>query len=248
MDAYDFNFVHALGLFASTSKSGEAFETREFLLTNSKGKVAEFNQAFLKQPYYKLARALDRMQAFYARAEVPFRLCVPVEEPDINAALQARGFVRQRDLPMMLLQQGAPALWAPRQLHVREAREASIRADFQRVAFESFGYPLQLAALALTDDLLTLGHVTAFVGYLDGEACASSMLITTGDVAGIYWVGTVAGARGKGFGAAVTAHAAAEGLARGARHVCLQASAMGAPVYERMGFAVARTYAVFNHG
>jgi GNAT superfamily N-acetyltransferase len=247
MDAYDFNFVHALGLFASTSKAGEAFETREFLLTNTKGKVAEFNQAFLKQPHYKLARALDRTQEFYARAQVPFRLCVPVDEPEVNATLEARGFTRQRDLPVMLLEQGAPASWAPPQLHVREAREASIRADFQRVAFESFGYPLQLAPLALTDELLTLGHVTAFVGYLNGEACASSMLIVSGDVAGIYWVGTLAAARGKGFGAAVTAHAAAEGLARGARHVCLQASAMGAPVYERMGFTVARSYAVFNH-
>lgn len=247
MDAYDFNFVHALGLFASTSKSGEAFETREFLLTNTKGKVAEFNQAFLKQPHYKLSRALDRMLEFYARAQVPFRLCVPVDEPDVNAELEAHGFVRQRDLPMMVLQPDAPALWATRQLHVREAREASVRADFQRVAFESFGYPLPLAALALTDDLLTLGHVIPFVGYLDGVACASSMLITSGDVAGIYWVGTLTQARGKGFGAAVTAHAAAEGLARGARHVCLQASPMGAPVYTGMGFAVARSYLVFNH-
>jgi ribosomal protein S18 acetylase RimI-like enzyme len=68
------------------------------------------------------------------------------------------------------------------------------------------------------------------------------MLLTTGHIAGLYWVAVDARFRGRGLGAAITAHAANAGRARGCELASLQASPAGEPVYRRMGFTTVRHY------
>jgi GNAT superfamily N-acetyltransferase len=131
---------------------------------------------------------------------------------------------------------------------VLKVDDARTLADFQRVAFESFGYPLASAPMALTHALIAMPHVAFFVGYLDDQPSCCSGLVFTGDVAGIYWVGTLAPLRKLGLGAAITAYAAEEARRRGSARVCLQASEAGAPVYRRMGFREVHAYGRFNHG
>jgi predicted GNAT family acetyltransferase len=52
--------------------------------------------------------------------------------------------------------------------------------------------------------------------------------------------------RGKGYGAAVTARAVLEGFGQGADLAGLQASALGEPVYRRMGFREVLRYLVLS--
>ena len=52
--------------------------------------------------------------------------------------------------------------------------------------------------------------------------------------------------RRRGIGEAITWHAVHVGAERGALIACLQASEMGAPVYERMGFRVTAQYLTFG--
>lgn len=61
-------------------------------------------------------------------------------------------------------------------------------------------------------------------------------------VGGIYMVATLPEARRRGFGEAVTAAATNSLFDDGASAVVLQASAMGEPIYERMGFRTFTTY------
>jgi ribosomal protein S18 acetylase RimI-like enzyme len=75
-----------------------------------------------------------------------------------------------------------------------------------------------------------------FLGYLHGEPVATASLVTAGGAAGIYNVTTVEAARGRGIGAAMTVAAARHGASRGFTLATLQASTMGRPVYERIGF------------
>lgn len=65
-------------------------------------------------------------------------------------------------------------------------------------------------------------------------ACAS--LIEAGGAAGLYNVGTVEGARGRGVGAWVSSMALLDGRRRGHSLGVLQSSTMGYRVYERLGF------------
>jgi GNAT superfamily N-acetyltransferase len=79
--------------------------------------------------------------------------------------------------------------------------------------------------------------VRLYAGRVDGELVATSMLVVTGAVGGIYWVATDEAHRGRGYGEALTWAAVAGGRDAGCRIASLQASKMGRPVYARMGFA-----------
>lgn len=75
-----------------------------------------------------------------------------------------------------------------------------------------------------------------FIGLLHGEPVATTSLLAAGGAAGIYNVTTREPARGRGIGATLTATAVAVGRSRGMSVTTLQASEMGRPVYERLGF------------
>jgi ribosomal protein S18 acetylase RimI-like enzyme len=73
------------------------------------------------------------------------------------------------------------------------------------------------------------------------SACASAVGIRD-LVGGVYMVGTRPESRSRGYGEAVTAAATNDLFAAGATSVVLQASAMGAPIYGRMGYRTFTTY------
>ena len=75
-----------------------------------------------------------------------------------------------------------------------------------------------------------------FIGLLHGEPVATVSLVTAGGAAGIYNVTTIEAARGRGIGAAMTVAAVRHGAERGFELATLQASTMGRPIYERLGF------------
>ena len=71
------------------------------------------------------------------------------------------------------------------------------------------------------------------------------MVIVTHGVAGVYWVGTAPGARGRGLAELCTRAAGNAGFDLGARVAALQASVMGEPVYRRMGYVEVTRYPSF---
>jgi GNAT superfamily N-acetyltransferase len=75
-----------------------------------------------------------------------------------------------------------------------------------------------------------------FLGLLNDKPVATSFLFLHQGVAGIYFVVTMQKARGRGIGTAMTREALL--LAKKLRYdfAVIQASKMGLPVYERMGF------------
>ena len=75
-----------------------------------------------------------------------------------------------------------------------------------------------------------------FLGLLNGKPVAASFLFLHEGVAGIYFVVTMQKARGRGIGTAMTREALLLAKKVGYDFAVIQASKMGLPIYERMGF------------
>jgi predicted GNAT family acetyltransferase len=64
----------------------------------------------------------------------------------------------------------------------------------------------------------------------------TGMGLTIGSYVGVFNIATPPARRRRGYGAAVTVRAVADGVAAGARWAWLQSSGAGYPVYDRLGF------------
>jgi GNAT superfamily N-acetyltransferase len=167
----------------------------------------------------------------------------PATRPvDLPARLLARGFVHEVDAPGMAIDLSAPAAVPPAVAGLTVERVVGARSlqPWCDVAVAGFGMPEFVgphffdlfSSIGLADD----EPVRHYLGRLDGEAVAAATLFLGAGVAGIYDVATIPAARQRGIGAAMTRHGLADARAAGYHFGILQSSAMGAPVYRRLGF------------
>jgi GNAT superfamily N-acetyltransferase len=77
---------------------------------------------------------------------------------------------------------------------------------------------------------------THFLGFAGGRPIATTSVMISGDLAGIYHVATLAEARGRGIASALTAYALRYARDLGAVEALLQASEMAENVYRAVGF------------
>lgn len=114
------------------------------------------------------------------------------------------------------------------------------QALWDRTTSKGFGVPDPIGAeIAELEATFSDSHYKAahhYIGYLDDMSIASSSMILDSGVAGIYAVATAPEARRKGIGAAMTRIPLLEAKEIGYLVGILQASAMGYPVYKRIGF------------
>ncbi|HEX6754299.1 MAG TPA: GNAT family N-acetyltransferase [Solirubrobacterales bacterium] len=167
------------------------------------------------------------------------------EDRDLLAAADAAGLQFVYAMPEMTLGEPVEAPALPPGAELRRLTADGEAEDYWRVAMASYaslGFPPEVFAGYTDHAGLLAANVAAFLAYLEGEPVAIAMTIVSGGVAGIYWVGTLERARGKGLGRAVTAAATNAGFELGADLASLQASPMGKPIYEAMGYETAFEY------
>lgn len=111
--------------------------------------------------------------------------------------------------------------------------------EFKAAFVEGFEVP-EWAGQGWVDATLAFGIGQApwqcYVGRLDGVPVACTMLFNGAGVASVFGVATVAAARGRGIGAAITLAAYDDARRAGYRHGVLFGTELGAPVYRRIGF------------
>ncbi|MBI1331643.1 MAG: GNAT family N-acetyltransferase [Armatimonadetes bacterium] len=111
---------------------------------------------------------------------------------------------------------------------------------WMRAAEESFQVPYAVCEILCSFEGESEGRpdddVQFFMAMCEDEVVAVSALVLADGVAGMYCVGTLPDHRGKGLGAHLTAEPLRLARNLGYRVGVLQASKLGYPVYERLGF------------
>ena len=116
--------------------------------------------------------------------------------------------------------------------------------EYLGVSVES-GLPSELGRRLFSPSFARDPDVQLFTGRLDGRPVGTSIAIRTGDVSGVYAVGTLKADRRRGVGTALTWAAVGAGRAWGCDTIVLQASEMGFSAYVAMGFRTVVPYATF---
>ncbi len=187
---------------------------------------------------------VDRAVAEMGGPGRPFTWTVwPSNEPaSLRERLAAHGLTYLDDGPLMWLDLASADLPedVPAGITIEQATDAATPLEASDAAMPAAGGDDEARRLFhAAYELLILGpdpEMTYFVGRLDGRVVATSALYTGTGLAGIYAVGTVPEMRGRGLGRALTAAALVEGRRRGFESAALMSSALGLPVYRRLGF------------
>lgn len=132
------------------------------------------------------------------------------------------------------------------ELEIRRVTDAAGIDAHRQAATEGFGSDPAVAAGSACAALLDRPECVVYVGYAKGVPVASGMGWRTGRTVGVYSIATIEAARRRGFGAAMTARVVADGVAAGCDMAALQASDMGRPIYERLGFRTVVRYVAYS--
>jgi GNAT superfamily N-acetyltransferase len=139
----------------------------------------------------------------------------------------------------------AIARHAAPELEIHRVTDAAGIDEHHQVVTAGFGSDPAVALGTACPNLLDRPECVVYVGYADGAPVVSGMGWRTGRTIGVYSIATIASARRRGYGAAMTARVVADGVVAGCDVAALQASEMGRPIYERLGFRIVVRYAAY---
>jgi GNAT superfamily N-acetyltransferase len=192
------------------------------------------------------ASEFEAALAWIGERGLPYRVWIDEERaPDLSGVALARGLDRDPvPYPGMVLHPVPNAPAPSPGVTVISVTRADL-PEHLGVRVES-GISLDLARRLFPPSFAADPDVQLFTARLDGRPVGGAVAIRSGDVAGVYAVGTLPGARRRGVGTAATWAAVTAGRAWGCDTVVLQSSEMGYPMYSAMGFRTVVPYATFK--
>jgi ribosomal protein S18 acetylase RimI-like enzyme len=165
--------------------------------------------------------------------------CLQVRPDDVGrlgVLADSLGMTADERIPMMVLD-GPPrvAYDQANALVIRELTppEAYLHA---RVAAAGFEAPEEPFLQLMTPAAIAAPGVRCYLGELDGQAVTTGVGVTVDDHVGIFNIATPPEHRRRGYGAAVTIRAIADGHAAGATWSWLQSTEAGHRIYDKLGF------------
>jgi hypothetical protein len=161
-------------------------------------------------------------------------------DDDLATGADAAGLWAFGSAPEMVCRERLPDVEPPEGIELRRATTEADVADALAVSAPAYG-SLGMPPEALTEmidrlDRVLEPHVATVVAYDGDQPLASAQAMLSHGIAGVFWVGTVEAARGRGLGEAVCRWVTNWAFDQGAAAQSLEASTMGEPIYARMGY------------
>lgn len=205
------------------------------------------NGVMRTNPKLPAATVLARAREFFAKLRRGYSVLIHAHsDADLQEAATAAGLHTMGDSPGMVLERRLPDAEPKPGVTLRRVTtqaDAVAFAEVMGAAYGTYGMPADVTPAVLAHlDVQHAPHIVTFLAELDGKPAAGAMTIVTHGVAGVYWVGTVPEARGRGLAELCTRAAGNAGFDLGGRIAALQASVMGEPVYLRMGYVTVTRY------
>jgi GNAT superfamily N-acetyltransferase len=190
-----------------------------------------FNSVFYRDGERLLA-SLDELEAAYDEAGVrAWTVWVPEEDRGTAAGLAEAGHLddaEPRDMGMPLSDLRIPD--TDPELTIAEREDYAEMARLNEIAY---GHPrgeFRAVAEAPMPDL------RIYFGELEGEAVAALAIWKHGTDAVVIWVAAAPEARGRGLSGRLLAKALVDARDQGLETTTLQATKLGYPVYEKLGY------------
>jgi len=233
----DANYRAAYSAFTSTVDGGEVRERDGLLIAASGLPLAFFNVAFITRPLPEPEAQVSEAIRYFEARGLPYQFSIRegMDEATERVA-KAHGLQESRLMPCMALAPLTETAIESCPLSVAVVEDAETLAKHAEVLAAGFGMPQELASRMMHPRWLHNLDARFYVGYLGKLPVATSALVLTHRVAGVYSVATLERYRRRGYGAAMTLHAVRDGARLGCAVAALQTSQMGYPLYEKLRF------------
>jgi ribosomal protein S18 acetylase RimI-like enzyme len=192
---------------------------------------------------------LRRADAWFAARDRGYSVLVSDHDgrdEDLRTAVEAAGFLQISEPPEMVLRQPIEPAEPGAGISLQWVEGAERFEQFLTVCSEAYGaigMPAGVVEEAIVDLRAFASPWVHSVVALEGDKpLAAAQVVMSHGIAGIYWVGTVPAARGRGLAEAVTRAVTSRAFELGAAAVTLQASVQGEPIYRRLGFETLYRY------
>jgi GNAT superfamily N-acetyltransferase len=187
--------------------------------------------------------ALTAAEAHAQHAGLPFGIDMDVDRhPELRTAAIGRG---------LHLTYARPAMWArvdqgavPFPPGVRVEPAETRLDELAAIDAAAFGAPATASRALLTPDVFADPRARAYVAVEADRAIAAAQTFLFGGVLGVFGVGTLPPARGRGIASALTAHVVEDHIGQ-ADVAVLQPSEAGRSLYERLGFVAEDAWEVW---
>jgi len=242
----DANCYEAWRLTAANADGGETWESDGIVVAATGASVGWLNPVFVTRPLGRPEQALRRAVEYFDDRGLPFivRVREGLDERT-ERTCEDTGLPYRDTLPGMALSPLSVVEDRAAPVEIKVVEDAAGFAQFVTIMAECFHLDPDMTARMLRPRLLDIPDSRWYLGYVDGQPAGAAALIMSHRVAGVHYVGTREAFRGRGIGEATTRRAVREGAAAGCLFSSLQASQMGRPVYERIGFRTITGYKTF---
>ena len=233
-------YMTCIDIIAEVQPQGVALERNGALHVKSGARIGMMNPSLVHDAT-RIDAAVDDAFAFHKDNATPVWNLVTraIDAGRVGPVAEARGFTNPVDLPFMILDK-IPDAPAHDDLSITRVTDLAGVVEHLHTCATGFGMNYDDIEAIATQGFLDPRFIV-FVGHVEGRPVTASCAAFS-DGAGVPCVGvwnvcTAPDYRGRGLGHAMTAHAAAAGRdAWGAGVAFLQSSAMGYPVYLKMGY------------
>ncbi len=235
--AFHRNWIGLLTQIAHHLPSAYTWRKEQALMVRTGWHLAVFNGAVLESADRLDAALIHTYAAPFAALRLPYSIqfCAPSPTPPQARLLSAARFTELLCDPLMLCETDLEMPLINPTVRVQFVETADDQALYARLVLEGFDMVGDSAEQFL-EVLLKLPEGRHVVAWLGNQPAGAGSVVLSGGVAGVYNVTTLPFARRQGIAATMMQALHQRARAEGYRGTALASSAMGMPLYQRLGY------------